>query len=96
MLKVIAEEFIKKEHIEKVLPLYKELVEKTRLEEGCIDYRLFIDEDDEGHFLFIEEWENHQALNRHCASEHFTRIVPLVAQYYSKDEKATLMKEIIY
>lgn len=32
MLKVIAEDFIKHDRIETVLPLYRELVEKTRQE----------------------------------------------------------------
>lgn len=55
MLKVIAEDFIKAEHIETVLPFYKELVTKTKQEIDCISYNLYIDKDDEGHFIFIEE-----------------------------------------
>lgn len=55
MLKVIAEDFMKPEAIVTVLPLYRELVEKTRQEELCIAYDLFIDQKDPGHFIFIEE-----------------------------------------
>lgn len=44
MLKVIARDFIKPEHIETVRPWYAELVEKTRLEPDCIAYDLFIDQ----------------------------------------------------
>lgn len=36
MLKVIAQDFIKPEALEIVLPLYRELVGKTRQEELCI------------------------------------------------------------
>lgn len=36
MLKLIAEDFIQIDKIDIVLPLYKELVEKTKLEQGCI------------------------------------------------------------
>lgn len=46
MLKVIAEDFIKPEDVEIVMPLYRELVEKTRQEELCIAYDLFIDQKD--------------------------------------------------
>ncbi|MEX7625496.1 putative quinol monooxygenase, partial [Serratia marcescens] len=43
MLKVIAEDFIHPEHIETVMPWYRELVEKTRQEPLCISYELCID-----------------------------------------------------
>jgi quinol monooxygenase YgiN len=55
MLKAIAENFIKPEAVEIVLPLYRELAEKTRQEDLCISYDLFIDQKDPGHFIFIEE-----------------------------------------
>ena len=55
MLKVIAQDFIKPESVEIVLPLYRELVEKTRQEDLCIAYDLFIDQKDPVHFVFIEE-----------------------------------------
>ena len=78
MLKVIAQDFIKPEHIDRVLPFYKELVEKTRQEPDCIAYDLFTDRHHSGHFVFIEEWPDQAALDRHCQSEHFTRLVPLI------------------
>ena len=54
MLKVIAQDFIRPEHIATVLPLYRELVEKTRQEPLCLSYELFVDQKDPGHFTFIE------------------------------------------
>ena len=48
MLKVIAEDFIKPEHLETVRPWYAELVEKTRQEPLCIAYELFVDQKDLG------------------------------------------------
>ena len=61
MLKVIAEDFIKPEHLETVRPWYAELVEKTRQEPLCIAYDLFVDQKDPGHFVFIEHWPDHSA-----------------------------------
>jgi hypothetical protein len=52
ILKVIAQDLIKPEAVEIVLPLYRELVEKTRQEEPCIAYDLFMDQKDPGHFIF--------------------------------------------
>jgi len=84
MLKVIAEDFIKPEHIETVMPLYRELVEKTREEPRCVSYELFIDEKDPGHFIFVESWPDRAALDEHCQSEHFKRLVPAINQHQRK------------
>lgn len=92
MLKVIAQDFIKPECVEAVLPLYRELVEKTRQEERCISYDLFIDQKDPGHFVFIEEWPDRAALDAHCRTEHFTRLVPLIDQHQRKGGTYILME----
>lgn len=81
VLKVIAQDFIKPDCVEAVLPLYRELVEKTRAEPLCVSYDLFIDQKDPGHFVFVEEWTDRAALDAHCASEHFKRLVPLIDQH---------------
>jgi quinol monooxygenase YgiN len=81
VLKVIAQDFIKPEHIATVAPLYRELVERTRQEPLCISYALYVDEKDPGHFVFIEEWPDRAALDAHCSTEHFRRLVPLIDQY---------------
>ncbi|MBJ2153473.1 MULTISPECIES: putative quinol monooxygenase [Paracoccaceae] len=91
MLKVIAEDFINPDALEIVMPLYRELVEATRREERCIAYDLFIDQKDPGHFVFIEEWPDRAALDAHCASEHFTRLVPLINAYQRQPAKFIFM-----
>lgn len=91
MLKVIAQDFIKPDKIEIVLPLYRELVEKTKQEELCIAYDLYIDQKDPGHFIFIEEWPDRAALDKHCATEHFTRLVPLINAHQRQEGTFILM-----
>lgn len=81
MLKVIAQDFIKPDCIDVVMPLYRELVEKTKAEPLCAAYDLFIDQKDPGHFVFIEEWPNRAALDAHCNTEHFKRLVPMIDQH---------------
>lgn len=78
MLKVIAQDFIRPDRLSEVAPLYKELVEKTRQEPLCLSYELFVDQKDPGHFVFIETWPDRAALDAHCATEHFRRLVPLI------------------
>ncbi|ROR11515.1 putative quinol monooxygenase [Erwinia sp. JUb26] len=95
MLKVIAEDFIKPEHIETVLPLYRELVAATKNEPLCIAYDLYIDEKDPGHFIFIEEWPDRAALDAHCGTEHFQRLVPLIDRHKRQDARFTLMDSAV-
>lgn len=91
MLKVIAQEFIQHAHLDTVRPLYQELVEKTRLEKDCISYDLFTDQKDPGHFVFIETWPDRAALDAHCQTEHFQRLVPQINQYQAKECSFLLM-----
>lgn len=91
MLKVIAEDFIKPEFVDAVMPFYRELVEKTRQEAECIAYDLFIDQKDAGHFIFIEEWPDRAALDAHCRTEHFTRLVPLINRHQRQEGTFILM-----
>lgn len=95
MLKVIAEDFIKSDYIEIVMPLYLELISATKKEPLCVAYDLYIDEKDPGHFIFIEEWPDRAALDRHCASEHFRRLVPLIDQHKRKEAQYILMSSMV-
>jgi quinol monooxygenase YgiN len=92
MLKVIARDFIKPEAIGIVTPLYAELVRLTRTEERCIAYDLFVDQDDPGHFVFVEEWPDRAALEAHCRSEHFTRLVPQIDAHQRQPGRYILME----
>ena len=91
MLKVIAEDFIDPARLDEVGPLYRELVECTRREPHCISYELFVDQKDPGHFIFIEAWPDRAALDAHCATEHFRRLVPLIDRYQRKPGTFLLM-----
>ena len=91
MLKVIAEDFIKPDCLEQVLPLYRELVAKTRQEAACIAYELFIDQQEPGHFIFIESWPDRAALDAHCATEHFRRLVPAINRHRRQEGRFLLM-----
>lgn len=92
MLKLIAEDFIAPEHIDTVLPLYQELVQKTQQEAGCLNYELFHDLRKPGHFVFIEEWESNAALDEHVQSKHFQELVPQIDQYTYQEGKFTHMQ----
>ena len=91
MLKVIAQDFILPDRIDEVLPLYRELVEKTRQETRCHSYELFRNQKDPGHFVFIETWPDRAALDAHCRTQHFTRLVPLINKHQRQEATYILM-----
>lgn len=95
MLRVIAEDFIRPEAVETVLPLYRELVALTRAEPLCIAYDLLVDDRDPGHFVFIEIWPDQAALDAHCASAHFRRLVPLIDAHQREKGRFTFMSQAV-
>ena len=51
----------------------------SRQEAGCISYRLYENTETQNEFVFIEEWESREALQRHFATSHineFMRAIP--------------------
>ncbi|WP_066272541.1 putative quinol monooxygenase [Hydrogenophaga palleronii] len=91
MLKVIAQDFIRPECVALVEPLYRELVEKTRQEPLCLGYELCVDQKDPGHFVFIELWPDRAALDAHCRTEHFQRLVPQIDHHQRQPGTFLLM-----
>lgn len=75
---VVAKVVVKKEAVEIVKPELLKLIEPTRLEEGCIEYRLHQDNDASNVFIFFEIWESMQCLERHMATQHFNKYIAAV------------------
>jgi quinol monooxygenase YgiN len=95
MIKVIAKNFVKKENIDEVLKLSKELVDETVKEEGCISYEMYQDVKDNNILTMIENWENKEVLAKHSQSEHFQRIVPLMSSYMEKPAEMNLYTKVL-
>ncbi len=95
MIRIVADNYLKAECIEKFLKLAEELVAGTRTEAGNISYHLHEDKSDPLHLTFIEEWRDEEAIQKHNASEHFTRLVPQMAECASKPGTCFVYLEII-
>lgn len=94
MLKLIAQDFIDIEAVGIVMPLYRELVELTRQEPLNISYDLFVDRDDPGHFIFIETWPDRAAVDAHCATDHFQKLVPQIDAYQRAPDTYLQMNQV--
>jgi len=94
MIKIVAKSVVKDGEKDQYLKVAKELIEKSKKEEGCISYELFEDINDASVLTFIEEWKDSDAINSHNNSEHFTRIVPLLGELRIGKGEVNIYKEI--
>lgn len=50
----------------------------SRAEDGCISYRLYEDTETANQFVFVEEWDSNEALQRHFATPHIAEFMSAV------------------
>jgi quinol monooxygenase YgiN len=49
-------------------------IEGVRQEPGCISYAMYQDTGSENDFVFVEEWQDIDALREHTSSEHLAEL----------------------
>lgn len=75
---VVAKLVVHETALESVKIELLKMIEPTRLEEGCIEYRLHQDNDDPKVFIFFEMWESLGCLEQHMATPHFNNYITAV------------------
>ena len=80
MIHILASFKVKNDKLSDFIKLCNELIEESRKEEGCVSYHLQQNTERENYLVFVEEWKSNEAIEKHNASEHFTRIVPLLVE----------------
>ena len=50
----------------------------SREEAGCLSYRVYEDTELENEFVFVEEWESREALQRHFATPHIKEFMQAI------------------
>lgn len=78
MIRVVVPATVPVSALPRALELYRELVEETRTETGCISYELLQRADDPTRLLLVEEWESQAHLDAHTRTPHFVRLVSLL------------------
>lgn len=69
-LTIVAKIWAKPEKRELVKNELLKLIDTTRAENGCIDYDLHQDNDNENLFLFYENWESRELWQQHMNNSH--------------------------
>ena len=81
---VIVDISIKDDQMEAYLECVRELILLTqRDDEGCIAYDVYRERDG-SEIKMLEVWVDQDALDKHCASEHYNRIVPQMGGFYNE------------
>ncbi len=62
----------------------KDLISSTRKEDGCINYDLLANTEDENALVMLEQWNDIDTLKKHMKTDHFLQfevsIEPLLAK----------------
>ena len=72
---IVARILAKAEKREEVKAELIKLVGFSKSDEGCINYNLHQDNENQNLFFVYENWENHDALQKHTESNHFQHFV---------------------
>ncbi|MGN0287302.1 MAG: putative quinol monooxygenase [Atopobiaceae bacterium] len=94
MLKLIASNHIKEDAREEFLSLAKELIAKSRAEEGNVSYTINVSLDDPCLFTFVEVWKDQAAFDTHSQSKHFVCIFPKVSELSDSATPPTFYQEL--
>ena len=68
---VVAKLVVREDAVDAVKDQLLKLIEPTRQEEGCLEYRLHQDNTAPAVFLFYENWESMDSLERHITTPHY-------------------------
>ncbi len=71
LLTVVAKLVAKHESIADVKKALVKLVDPTRSEAGCIEYMLHQDIANPAVFIFYENWDNEECLEKHKETDHY-------------------------
>ena len=72
MIEAIFKMTVPVEKRKEVLQTIKAILGPIRRERGCISCHCYVDVEDEGLFLFEEEWKTREDLEDHLRSDHFS------------------------
>ena len=70
MIIVLAKVSVKPEKKKELLTLVKDVMAATQKEEGCVSYVLYDNPHDPGGCMFVEEWTDKAALQKHSTAPH--------------------------
>ena len=65
------------------------ILDQIRREEGCLDYRYYLPEEEDGTLLLVERWTGPEAQKANMATSHMARLGQVKAQYVAETSVVT-------
>jgi len=93
-LSVVAKMTAKPDKVQEVKAALLALIEPTREEEDCIEYRLHQSREDEGLFFFYEKWTSKEALDSHLAKAHLQDFLSKADDLLDSEVDIALLDEL--
>ncbi|MCB2291160.1 antibiotic biosynthesis monooxygenase [Clostridium sp. CS001] len=94
MITIVAKKIIKQGKTKEFKDLVEKLINESRNEAGCIAYNLYEDINNSNILTFIEEWKSEEDIKLHNCTEHYTSIVPKLAELQEGKTEVNLYKMI--
>lgn len=95
MIRIFAKMFVKEECCEAFIEAAAPLVAASREEDGNVFYTLNRSKEDPCVFAFMECWKDAEAIEIHNATDHFTRIVPMLGEMCTGTGDVELYDDVI-
>jgi quinol monooxygenase YgiN len=80
------------EQRERLVALLKRMQEDSRREDGCLRYGFFAAIEDSHSFIAVEEWSDHEALDRHFAQPHLHEFAAGLLEVVSERPEVAIHK----
>lgn len=78
VITIVAKLIVKEDAVEMVKTELFKMIEPTRQEAGCLEYRLHQDNTDPAVFVFYENWKDMASFELHMTTPHFISYVAAV------------------
>ncbi|WP_435158232.1 putative quinol monooxygenase [Haladaptatus sp. DFWS20] len=92
MLVINAEIPVNPDERERALEIASDLSEKSRAEDGVIDYRVSIDVDDPNVLRILEQYEDQEAFDTHMEAEHTQNFLAELPSLIAGEVEANRLK----
>ena len=91
---VVAQVKAKPEHVDSVKRACLALVEHSRADQGCLNYDLYQSSEDPAVFIFYENWQTLQDIERHLQTPHAHAFDEATSGMLAEEEKIIYLHKI--
>lgn len=93
MILIIAKATVKKDKLDEFKNIALELIKNSRLEDGCIEYVLYENNEDAYSLTFVEKWRDQEAVDQHGSTDFFKENIEKITSY-SESLEISLNSEV--